>query len=110
MMNEQRYRSDVLFTIARLMDENEKLRSDTIVNDYANAMEEVAYLKQENEKLREELEALRDVWQEAEEDWHKAANEMDAWKELCGRWVEWADMVARCRPHGRRPPEKPEGV
>ena len=102
--------------IGWLEEENKKLRSDTMVNDYANVMEEVAYLKQENKKLRDKLEDFGSIRRVNDAAYEQLLKERDAWKELCGRWVGCALCIRdilKAKGYDitfNMPPEKPEGV
>ena len=77
--------------------------------------EMVRKFEYENEKLRAELERMSDLYNESTESRWRLMWERDAWKKLCGRWVEchqecmcaetWDDWDSIAWP-----PEKPEDV
>ena len=93
----------------------------------------IQVLEEENDKLRAEMDEMKsnlysakdsaEYWRKSAKLWQRWHNEIsaraDAWKALCGEWVEYAkrwrhwyweedDGSAVCPTD--TPPEKPEGV
>ena len=95
---------------------------DHLFDEMVRWRNKVEKLEAENKRLRAELDAFKankgfhymmdqvEGWQDRA--W-KSEKERDAWKELCGRWVEFAETICVSVPMPAAvlpPPEKPEGV